>query len=76
MRYGTAQRQHLKHSQFNSSDEFIQANQTVSKMRISLDYRLIEVNVDVTTESYAAGCNSKKKATRKRSCCKPSIDYA
>ena len=45
-------------------------------MRISLDYRLIEVNVDVITESYAAGCNSKKKATRKQSRRKPSLDCA
>ena len=32
-------------------------------MCISLDYQPIEVNTDVTIESYAAECNCKDKAT-------------
>ena len=35
-----------------------------SRMRISLDNRLIEVNIDIITESYATGCNCKDIATR------------
>ena len=37
-----------------------------SGMRISLDYQPIEVNTDITTESYATECNCKDKATRIR----------
>ena len=35
-------------------------------MRISLDYRLIEVNIDVATESHTTGCNYKDIATQIR----------
>ena len=40
--------------------------ESASGMRISLDYQPIEVNTDVTTESYATECNCKDKATRIR----------
>ena len=35
-------------------------------MRISLDYRHIEVNIEVATESYTTECNCKDKATQIR----------
>ena len=33
------------------------------RIRISADYRLIEVNIDVAMESYTTGCNRKDIAT-------------
>ena len=38
-------------------------NESLSRMRVSLDYRLIEVNIDVTSESYVTGYNCKNRAT-------------
>ena len=65
--YSTAQRQRRKCSQFirviTSSFVLIES---ASGMRISLDYQPIEVNTDVTTESYTTECNCKDKATRIR----------
>jgi len=37
--------------------------ESASGMRISLDYQPIEVNTDITTESYTTECNCKDKAT-------------
>ena len=37
--------------------------ESTSGMRISRDYLPIEVDTDVTTESYATECNCKDKAT-------------
>ena len=38
----------------------------MSRIRISLDYWLMELNIDVAIESYATltGCNCKDKATQ------------
>ena len=33
------------------------------RIHISEDYRLIEVDIDVATESYSTGCNGKDIAT-------------
>ena len=36
----------------------------MSRMRISLHYRLIEVEIDVATENHTTGCNYKDIATQ------------